>query len=155
MKGAARGAILFGLWVVLMGTGPLDAVVGMATAAAAAWVSLRLLPPQPSRLRIGALPGLVLRFLSQSVLAGLDVARRAFDPRLPLCPGYTRYAVGFRPGPGRSAFAALTSLLPGTVPAGEEDGALLYHCLDVDQPVAAELAEEEAVLRRAIEDRDR
>ncbi len=42
------------------------------------------------------------------------------------------------------------ALLPGTVPAGEDDAHLLYHCLDVDQPVVAELAEEEAALVRAL-----
>ena len=145
-----RGAILLGYWVVLMGPGRDDVVVGMLTAALATWVSLRLLPPQPARLRLVALPALALRFLWQSVVAGVDVARRAFDPRLPLRPGFLTYRVGFPPGPARNAFTDLTSLLPGTVPAGEQDGVLLYHCLDVDQPVVAQLAEEEAVLRRAL-----
>ncbi len=145
-----RGAILLVYWAVLMGPGPGDVAVGMMTAALATWVSLRLLPPQLARLRLVALPALALRFLWQSVVAGVDVARRAFDPRLPLRPGFATYPVGFPPGPARNAFADLTSLLPGTVPAGEQDGALLYHCLDVDQPVAAQLAAEEAVLRRAL-----
>jgi multicomponent Na+:H+ antiporter subunit E len=144
-----RGSLLFAWWVVLMGPGALDAVVGVLTAALATWVSLRLLPPQPARLRWVALPWLALRFLGQSVVAGVDVARRAFDPRLPLRPGFRTYRVGFAPGPARNAFTDLTSLLPGTLPAGEQDGALLYHCLDVDQPVAEQLAVEEAVLRRA------
>lgn len=146
----ARGAGFLGFWMVLIGADPSDLAVGAITAAAATWVSLRLLPPQPARLRLVALPALALRFLWQSVVAGVDVARRAFDPRLPLRPGFATYAVGFPPGPARNAFTDLTSLLPGTVPAGEQDGALLYHCLDVDQPVAAQLAEEEAVLRRAL-----
>jgi multicomponent Na+:H+ antiporter subunit E len=146
----ARGALLLGLWVVLVGPMPLDLAVGVATAAAAVWVSLRLLPPARTRFRVAVLPRLALRFLSRSVLAGIDVARRVFDPRLPLRPGYVRYAVGFRPGNGRNAFAALTSLLPGTVPAGGEDASLLYHCLDVGQPVAEDLAAEEAALRRAL-----
>jgi multicomponent Na+:H+ antiporter subunit E len=47
-------------------------------------------------------------------------------------------------------FTTLTSLLPGTVPTGEENGKLLYHCLDVEQPVIAELAAEEAALIRAL-----
>ena len=33
--------------------------------------------------------------------------------------------------------------MPGTVPCADEDGTLLYHCLDVEQPVVEELAEEE------------
>ena len=93
----------------------------------------------------------MLRFLYQSVIAGADVARRALDPRLPLRTGFVVYPVGLPEGPARNAFASLMSLLPGTVPTGTDDsGGLLIHCLDVGQPVAAQLAEEEALFVRAI-----
>jgi multicomponent Na+:H+ antiporter subunit E len=36
------------------------------------------------------------------------------------------------------------------VPTGEENGQLVYHCLDVEQPVVTELAAEEAALVRAL-----
>jgi multicomponent Na+:H+ antiporter subunit E len=45
----------------------------------------------------------------------------------------------------------MTSLLPGTVPCAEEDGVLVYHCLDIGQPVLEELAEEERRLTQARE----
>jgi len=143
-----RGAGFAAVWVVLIGTGNMP--TGLATATAAAWLSLQLLPPGELRLRPLALPGLALRFAWRSLLAGWDVARRAFDPRLPLRPGFVAYRVGLAPGPARSAFAALSSLLPGSVPAGEEGDALVYHCLDVGEPIAAQLAEEEAALRRVL-----
>jgi multicomponent Na+:H+ antiporter subunit E len=108
------------------------------------------MPSGGSRPSPVALAGLALRFLYQSVVAGADVARRALDPRLPLHPGFAAYPVGFPPGPARNTFATLTSLLPGTVPAGDEDGKLVYHCLDVDQPVLSQLAAEEAALARAL-----
>jgi multicomponent Na+:H+ antiporter subunit E len=145
-----RAALLLGFWIVLMGTSPLDVAFGVLVAASATWVSLFLLPPRSVRLRVAALPGMALRFAWQSVMAGVDVARRAFDPRLPLRPGWVEYPVRFPPGPMRNTFAALTSLLPGTVPAGEKDGAMLYHCLDIGQPVLEQLAAEEAVLRQAL-----
>jgi multicomponent Na+:H+ antiporter subunit E len=48
-------------------------------------------------------------------------------------------------------FTTLMSLLPGTVPTGlHGDGVLLIHCLDVEQPVAAQLAAEEAQFVRVI-----
>jgi len=48
-------------------------------------------------------------------------------------------------------FAALMSLLPGTVPTGSsERGGLLLHCLDIDQPVVAQLAAEEALFATAL-----
>jgi hypothetical protein len=91
-------------------------------------------------------------FLLQSVIGGLDVARRALDPRLPLRPGLVAYPVHFPPGMTRNVFTTLTSLLPGTVPTGEDNGQLVYHCLDVNQPVASQLAAEEAALSRALRD---
>jgi multicomponent Na+:H+ antiporter subunit E len=36
---------------------------------------------------------LVGRFLWQSVVAGVDIARRVFDPRLPLNTGFVVYPV--------------------------------------------------------------
>ena len=72
-------------------------------------------------------------------------------PRLPLRPGFIAYRVGFAPGPACNVFATITSLMPGTVPCADEDGALVYHCLDVGQPVVEELAEEERRLAQARE----
>jgi multicomponent Na+:H+ antiporter subunit E len=83
-------------------------------------------------------------------VAGVDVARRALDPRLPLRPGFTTVPVGIPPGLVRSAFVAITCLLPGTVAVGEDTGRILYHCLDTDQPVATQVADEEAALRRVL-----
>jgi multicomponent Na+:H+ antiporter subunit E len=41
--------------------------------------------------------------------------------------------------------------MPGTPPSGiDEQGALLVHCLDIDQPVAANLAAEERLFIRAV-----
>ena len=56
------------------------------------------------------------------------------------------------PGPTCNAFTTLTSMMPGTLPAGIDDdhGALLYHCLDVEQSVAAQLAIDEGLLIRAL-----
>ena len=46
-------------------------------------------------------------------------------------------------GLARNTFTTITSLLPGTVPCGEEDGVLIYHCLDTTQPVVDQLLDEE------------
>jgi len=146
-----RGAGFLAFWVILIGFGPVDLVVGLIAAAAATWTSLRLLPPQPGRVRLTAVVSLIPHFLWKSVVASVDVARRALDPRLPLRPGFIAYRVGFAPGPACNVFAAITSLMPGTVPCADEDGALVYHCLDVGQPVVEELAEEERRLAQARE----
>jgi multicomponent Na+:H+ antiporter subunit E len=146
-----RGAGFFCLWLVLFGPAAPGLVVGGAAAAAATWTSLRLLPPSSARLRPVALARLVLRFFRQSAIAGADVALRALDPRLPLRPGFVRCPMRVAPGPAQNAFCALTSLQPGTLPVGSDRGdTLLMHGLDVGQPVAAQLAEEEAMFLAAL-----
>jgi multicomponent Na+:H+ antiporter subunit E len=131
------------LWVVLIGIDPLDLAVGLPTAALAAWASLRLLPPGTPGLRITAALALVPRFLWQSVVAGVDVARRAFAPGVPLSPGFAAFPVGVPRGPLRNWFATISSLMPGTVPVEDEREALVYHCLDTTQPVVEQLKAEE------------
>jgi multicomponent Na+:H+ antiporter subunit E len=143
VRACARAAGFLVLWLVLAGVEIADLPAAAVAVVAATWASLHLLPPGSSRLSPSALARLTLRFAYQSVAAGADVAWRALDPRLPLRPGFVRY-------PARNAFTTLTSLLPGTVPAGAESGHIVYHCLDVDQPVMSQLAAEEAALARAL-----
>jgi len=146
-----RAVGFFALWIMSTGGNTADLAAGAVAALAATWVSLRLLPRGTSRPQPLALALLALRFLRQSVIAGIDVARRALDPRLPLHPGFVVCPVGLPPGPARNMFAALMSLLPGTVPTGSsERGGLLLHCLDIDQPVVAQLAAEEALFATAL-----
>ena len=139
------------LWVILTAGSRADLGAGAVAALAATWASLSLLPSDTSRVRPAALVRLALRFLRQSVVAGIDVARRALDPRLPLHLGFVVYPVGLPSGPARNMFTTLMSLLPGTVPTGsDERGGLLIHCLDTGQPVAAQLTTEEEVFARVI-----
>jgi multicomponent Na+:H+ antiporter subunit E len=92
-----------------------------------------------------------LRFLHQSVSAGIDVAWRALDPRLRAEPGFVLFQPRFPPGPARNTFCAITTLLPGTLPCGEDaNGDLVIHCLVVSPDVPAQLAAEEALLLRAL-----
>ena len=141
----------FVLWVILAGGGQADLVAGVVAALMATWASLHLLPPSANYLRPAALARLAAHFLRQSLVAGVDVARRALDPRLPLRPGFVLYPTGLPPSGSRSMFTTLISLLPGSVPtSSDEKGRLLIHCLDVEQPVAAQLAAEEARFLKAI-----
>ena len=146
-----RAACLFVLWTVLTGGSPTDLLAGAVAASMATWASLRPLPPAAGRVRPAPILRLALRFLCQSVVAGVDVARRALDPRLPLNPGLIIYPVGLPHGPARDMFTSLMSLLPGTVPIGmAENGGILIHCLDTGQPVAAQLTAEEALFATAV-----
>ncbi len=146
-----RGIGLFALWIVLMPSAkPADLVVGALATVGATWASLILLPPASGRVRFAALLALLPRFLWQSLLAGIDVARRAFAPGLPLSPGFVTYRTGFPRGQARNNFATITSLMPGSVPVGDGPDTIEFHCLDVSQPVAEQMAEEERRLAKAL-----
>jgi multicomponent Na+:H+ antiporter subunit E len=146
-----RGLGLFALWLVLIQSAkPLDLAVGALAAIAATHVSLRLLPPDAGRVRVAVLLALLPRFLWQSLLAGIDVARRAFAPGVPLATGFVDYRTGFPRGLARNQFATITSLMPGSLPSGDGQDSIEYHCLDVAQPVAEQLADEERRLARAL-----
>jgi multicomponent Na+:H+ antiporter subunit E len=147
---AVRGSAFLALWIVLAGIAPADLAFGVLAALAAAWTSVRLLPPSTARVRPVALARYAARFAWQSVRGGWDVARRAFHPRLPLAPGFVALVPRLERGPARHFFASISSLLPGTVPVADEGERLRYHCLDTRAPVAAALAEEEAAFIRGV-----
>jgi multicomponent Na+:H+ antiporter subunit E len=84
-------------------------------------------------------------------VAGVDVACRAFDPRLPLAPGLVEHPTHLPPGLAREAFRAAMSLQPGALPVSAgRDGSIVFHCLDIEEPVAVHLAAEEARFRRIL-----
>ena len=147
-----RALLFFGVWIVVdQSAKPFNLLVGVLACAAAAWVSVKLLPPASGRVRLGALLMLLPRFLWQSLVAGLDVARRAFAPRLDLQPGFIEYRTQLPPGSARSAFELIASLMPGSLASGETPGTIEFHCLDTRQPVVEQLAAEERAYARALQ----
>jgi len=148
-----RGVTYLVVWMVIAGGNADDLAPGLGAAVLATWASLRLMPPDPAggSVRWLAALRLLARFSRISVLAGLDVARRALSPRMRLAPGFVRYPPQLPPSDARSLFQAMTSQMPGTIPSGTEpSGAIAYHCLDASQPVAEQLAEEESRLLEAL-----
>jgi multicomponent Na+:H+ antiporter subunit E len=147
----SRATGFFGFWLVLTGADAGDLAAGLVATVAATWASLRLMPAQQWGLRPIKLAEFALHFLRQSIVAGVDVALRALDPRLPLQPGFVVYPARLPPGMKLDTFCAIMSLLPGTLPCGPAEGdGLTIHCLDVTQPVVEQLAAEEALFMRAL-----
>jgi len=154
----ARSLLLFGFWLLLLEPDSLspaaigvDLFVGAFAGFAAALVSLRLLPAAARGPRLWPLVRYLLRFLMQSLLAGLDVARRALDPRLPVDPGLLRQPTALRGATRRALFGALTSQVPGTLAVGLDDpDRLLYHCLNQGQDSARGLAADEALFLKVL-----
>lgn len=149
---AARAALLFGVWIVIdQSPKPANLLVGVLATAAATWVSCKLLPPARGRVRLGALLMRLPRFLWQSLVAGLDVARRAFALRLDLQPGFVDHRTQLPRGTSRSAFELIASLMPGSVPSDDGPRHIEFHCLDTRQPVAEQLAAEERAYAPALQ----
>jgi multicomponent Na+:H+ antiporter subunit E len=146
-----RGTAFFLLWMLLMQSlKPADLAIGVLACIGATWTSLRLMPPSSGCVSFGKLLTLLPHFLWESVLAGVDVARRALHPRMRLSPGFVTCPLSFPPGFARNTFATITSLLPGSVPADEAEGALVYHCLDDTSPIVEQLWQEERLLAKAL-----
>lgn len=147
----ARGAGFFLLWLLLKPSAkPADLIFGLCVTVAVTLLSLKLYAPLHGRLHLGAMAALLPHFIWQSILGGIDVARRAFDPKMPMQPGFVACPLDFPEGLARNTFALVTSLMPGTVPCGEENGVLIYHCIDIRQPVVEQLWAEEKILAQAI-----
>jgi len=148
---AVRALLYFAVWIVVdQSAKPANLVVGVLASAAATWASLKLLPPASGRVRVGALLLLLPRFLWQSLVAGTDVARRAFALRPRLQPGFVDYPVGLPRGAARNAFELIASLMPGSVPSDETRDTIEFHCLDTSQPVVEQLAAEERAYAKAL-----
>jgi multicomponent Na+:H+ antiporter subunit E len=130
-----------------------DLFIALSATVVVTWISLRLWPPRPQALRFVPLLLLGWRFVTQSVLAGIDIARRVLDPRLPIQPGLIVYRPRLRDVHQQSVLATLSSAAPGSLAVGTDaNGDLIYHVLDVRLPIPEGLAEDERLLLRMYAD---
>ena len=148
----ARLGLCWLCWAILVGAHPPGLLAGIPVAIAATLLANRLIPPDgrlPSAWRVlWIAPG----FLWRSFTGGVDVARRVFDPRLPLKPGWIECRSTLHAGVPRVVASGEISLLPGTLVAGSRGDRLLVHCLDTNMEVARQVTEEENRLRRVTGD---
>ncbi len=123
-------------WILTDGT--MDSWwVGVPVVLFAALVSWVLLPP-----RCWSLTGIIRFipfFLWRSLYGGMDVARRALHPRLPISPGLFCYPWRLPPGLPRVFLANIVSLLPGTLSAQLGEHGLHVHVLDERKDFLSEL----------------
>lgn len=146
---ALKRAVLLGLaWLALTGGDQAGLIYALFGVPAAAMLSLFLLPPGPRPLRLLRLFALFPGFLVRSVMGGVDVAWRAFHPRLPVRPGWITLDTRIKDGPARSLYGAETSLLPGTLSAGCDAQGMKIHCLEVTARARERLIIEEERLAR-------
>lgn len=148
-KGVLRGVVLAAVWLILAGAELEPLLMGVICVPLATWLSLRLMPGGVP-VRPGMVIALAPRFIWRSLIGGLDVARRAFDPRLPIRPGWIEIATTLPDG-GKVALGGELSLMPGTLSAGVDGDRLLIHALDLGQDVEAACRDEERRVRRTLD----
>lgn len=123
------------VWIVLTAGNPSAIAVGVPVVAGAALANALLLPRLPWSPR--AIARFALYFLIQSLKGGFDVARRAFDPQLPLEPGVIAYRLRIDGELPRVALTNTISLLPGTLGADMDETHLYIHALDTRRDIIA------------------
>jgi multicomponent Na+:H+ antiporter subunit E len=127
------------LWIGLNGTDAASWLVGLPVVALAAWVSLRLGAGTGWRWSLRAGLAFAGFFARESLLGGLDVARRALHPGLPLRPGVLIHVSRLPAGTPRQLLCGVVSLLPGTLVMEVQDATLRIHALEAGPRVAEEL----------------
>lgn len=81
----------------------------------------------------------VLFFAVQSVKGAVDVALRAFSPRMPLQPGFRNYPLALPQGAPQIVFLNTITLLPGTLAAELRPGKVVVHMLAPRADLEADL----------------
>jgi multicomponent Na+:H+ antiporter subunit E len=146
-----RAVAFLALWLILAGVKIADVPAAMTAVLAAVWSSLYLMPPGALRLSPAGIVRLAARFPLDALVAGIDVAWRAFAPRVALRPGFVTCPSRQPPGPSREAFLMFASLSPGTVLCDASDNQeLLVHCVDLSRPIAAQMARDETRFMQAV-----
>ena len=140
-----RALLFAALWWVLVDGDQASWPVGAVVIAVATVVSMLMTGGQgttPSQ--FGARWGRWLMFLPyfgwKSVLGAVDVAWRAYAPRLPLTPAFYDYPVRLSTERAQVFFANVVSVLPGTLSAELRQQQLVVHALDSTRPILRDLA---------------
>ena len=150
---AIRFIIFLGIWCIFDGVKPIGLVVGLITAGLVTWSSLKLFPASATGLRVLPFLALALHFMGSSIVAALEVAKYAFRRQPRLHPGFVTYDCGIPAGTKRDLYLSMVSLMPGSLPVDvDENGRVIIHCLDINQPIAKQMADDEARLIRTWEE---
>jgi multicomponent Na+:H+ antiporter subunit E len=106
---------LFAVWLALNGGSAWAS--GLAFSALGALAGATLAPGTASLWRPWQVLSFAAFFLRESLRGGLDVARRALHPRLPVQPHFVDHALRLPAGPPRTLMVGMVSLLPGSLSA--------------------------------------
>jgi multicomponent Na+:H+ antiporter subunit E len=133
------------LWIVLARGELSSFAFGLPFIVVAAFLAGRQVPISGRR-RLMPAVRLAVFFLGRCMVAGIDVARRAFGPRDAIRPGLVDYRFTVARGAPRALLASIVTLLPGTMSTAIEGDLLRLHVLDTRLDVVGEVAGIELLL---------
>ena len=138
LRSGCLRAVLFALLWWILTDGATDSwLVGTPVILFAALVSVLLLPP--SSWSLMGVARFVPFFLWRSLYGGVDVAKRALHPQLPISPALFDHHWRLPPGLPRVLMTNTVSLLPGTLSAELGANSLQVHVLDKRKDFLSEL----------------
>lgn len=143
---AARFVALSILWWALTEGDTYNLGVGLGVVLFATAGSIALQPV--TGFRPWHLASVLVFFVRESISGGIDVARRAFTPDMPIAPGFTEVALRLPEGPARVYLANLLNITPGTVSVELLPGSLRIHMLDMEMPIEEKVREMEELMAR-------
>lgn len=172
LSAAGRFPGLLLVWWIVAGGDAAYWYYGLFAAALATALSLRLIPPaRPERGRRDGrhggrrggrhavvrgrpweVPGLIAWFIWSALRGGVDVARRAFVPAMPIAPHVTRVAIGVRHPGGRRLALWMVNLMPGSLVVDEGDEWADLHVLSEDLDTEASWRELNRRISRIVGD---
>jgi len=136
-----RGLLFSLIWWSLSNGVTASWWIGVPAVLLALTSSLYLLPPMT--MAWSAWLKFIPFFISRSLLGGIDVARRAFHPALPMAPDIVRIPLRLRSGLARVFMINTINLLPGTLSVSLEQNLLKIHVLDKHQDFMSEILQVE------------
>ena len=110
------------------------------------WASFALVPV--TGFRPWHLGSVLIFFVRESISGGIDVARRAFSPSMPIRPGMTEVTLRLPEGSARVFLTNLLNITPGTVSVELLPESLRIHMLDKEMPVEEKVREIEQIMAR-------
>jgi len=138
------------IWLVITGGDFSSLFFGLPFSIMAAVVSTSMSRQDALRLSPLGTARLLLYFMKNSLVGGVDVALRAVRPSMPLNPGFVSFEFRLPCDFSRAVLCAIVSLLPGTLSTGLIRDSVYLHVLDVSQPVEKETRKIEQLIANAL-----
>jgi multicomponent Na+:H+ antiporter subunit E len=123
-----RTLIFFVIWWAITDGDPASWWIGLPAVLLAVIISISLIPV--TAINWYELTKFMPYFIVRSFVGGIDVARRALHPKLPIAPALIEYPVRLPSGMPQVLFINTISLLPGTLIANAHGDTLEVHVLD-------------------------